>query len=130
MSAAIAAGGKSMKEQNLETVQKFWRSINSRDVEGYLSTFAEGGVAYDPVSSPALETVQARREFMQGLLDSFSEISAEINFMTACGPDQSAAKWTVVGKSQDGDPIRLEGIDTYLHSEDGLILEMRGYFET
>lgn len=117
-----------MSETNVATVRRFWDSINNRDVEGYLATFAEDGVAYDPADKPPLGTEDERRQFMEGLLGGFSEINATIDFVTPCG-NCTAAKWTVSGRSTSGDPVHLEGIDVYEHEPDGRLKEMRGYFQ-
>jgi steroid delta-isomerase len=117
-----------MTEQNLATVRSFWNSINNRDVEGYLGTFTEDGIAYDPVNGPPLRTSAERRAFMEGLLASFSTLQANIDFATPCG-DHSAAKWTVDATTTAGDPVRIEGIDVYRHAPDGRIEEMWGYFQ-
>ena len=117
-----------MGERNLATVRRFWESINARDVDAYLATFADGAVAYDPVSGPPLRTSEERRAFLEGLLASFSQLAASIEFATPCG-DQTAAKWTVNATSAAGDAVRIEGIDVYRHAGDGRIAEMWGYFE-
>ncbi len=118
-----------MSEQNLLMVRRFWTSIAKRDVDGYLSTFADGGIAYDPADQPPLRTNDERRRFMEGLLAGFSEIQTSIEFITECG-NSTAAKWTVTGRSSSGEAVRMEGIDTYDHAPDGRIKEMRGYFHT
>jgi steroid Delta-isomerase len=117
-----------MSELNLATVWRFWDSINNRDVEAYLATFAEDAVAYDPADKPPLQTDDERRQFMDELLSSFSEIQARIDFITPCGKS-SAAKWTVTGRSTSGEAVHIEGIDTYEHTADGRLKEMRGYFK-
>lgn len=118
-----------MLEQNIATVRRFWDSINNKDVDGYLGTFAEDAIAFDPANQPPLTTREARKQFMEGLLGSFSQIDAELDFVTPCG-DSTAAKWTVTGQSTSGEPVRLEGIDVYEHADDGRIGEMRGYSQT
>jgi ketosteroid isomerase-like protein len=117
-----------MPEQNLATVRRFWSSIGNKDVEGYLSTFAEGGVAFDPVDRPPLRTSDERRQFMQELLAGFSEIQVAIDYVTECG-NSTAAKWTVTGLAPSGERLRIEGIDTYEHAPDGRIEQMRGFFQ-
>ncbi len=117
-----------MSETNVATVRRFWDSINNKDVEGYLGTFAEDAVAYDPADQPPLKTSDERRQFMQGLLGGFSEIDAKLDFVTPCGTS-TAAKWTVTGRTTSGDPVRIEGIDVYEHAPDGRLTEMRGYFQ-
>lgn len=118
-----------MSEQNIAMVRRFWSSIGSKDVEGYLSTFAENGVAFDPADQPPLRTTDERRRFMEELLAGFSEIQTAVDFVTECG-DSTAAKWTVTGRSASGETLRIDGIDTYQHAPDGRINEMRGYFQT
>lgn len=117
-----------MGEQNLATVRRFWNSINARDVDAYLATFAEGAVAFDPVNGPPLRTSEERRAFMEGLLANFPGIEAKIDFATPCG-DHVAAKWTVNATTGAGDEVRIEGIDVYRHAADGRIAEMWGYFQ-
>ena len=117
-----------MSEANLATVRRFWDSINNKDVDSYLATFADGAVAYDPVDQPPLKTAEERRDFMQGLLGGFSEIDAHLDFVTPCG-NSTAAKWTVKGRTTSGEPVHLEGIDVYDHAPDGRLSEMRGYFQ-
>ncbi|WP_265570685.1 nuclear transport factor 2 family protein [Sphingomicrobium nitratireducens] len=114
---------------NVQTVQAFWRAIAARDVDAYLDTFAADAVAHDPANGPALDSREARREFMENLLAGFDEIETTIDFVTPCGDRLTAAKWTVRGTSQEGQPIHLEGIDTYEHDRDGKLVAMKGYFE-
>ena len=117
-----------MSDANLATVRRFWDSIDRGDVDGYLATFTEDAVAYDPANGPPLASEEERRAFMEGLLGGFSRLSAKLDFLTPCG-DRSAAKWTVDATTKAGDPVHLEGIDTYLHAADGRIRQMWGYFE-
>lgn len=117
-----------MSDANLATVRRFWDSINDGNVEAYLSTFADDAVAYDPADQPPLRTTEERRQFMEGLLGSFSELNARLDFVTPCG-NASAAKWTVTGRNTAGEPVHLEGIDVYEHDTDGRLKEMRGYFQ-
>ena len=117
-----------MSDSNLATVRRFWDSISNRDVAGYLATFVDDGIAYDPANKPPLRTEAERREFMEGLLSGFSKVNATLDFITPCG-NSTAAKWTVSGRSTSGGPIHLEGIDVYEHAPDGRIQEMRGYFQ-
>ena len=117
-----------MAEQNVATVRRFWDSINARDVDAYLATFAEGAVANDPVNGPPLRSSEERRAFMEGLLGNFPELQAALDFVTPCG-DHTAAKWTVDARTGEGDAVRIEGIDVYRHASDGRIAEMWGYFQ-
>ena len=117
-----------MSAQNIATVRRFWDSINSKDVDGYLATFADDAIAFDPADQPPLTTREARKQFMEGLLAGFSDINAQLDFVTPCG-DNTAAKWTVTGQATSGEPVRIEGIDVYRHADDGRISEMRGYFQ-
>jgi len=71
-----------MSEQNVATVRRFWDSINSKDVEGYLATFADEAVAFDPANQPPLTTREDRKRFMEGLLGGFSQIDARLDFVT------------------------------------------------
>jgi hypothetical protein len=109
-------------------VRRFWECIGNRDVEGYLATFAEGAIAYDPVNGPPLSSTDDRRAFIEGMLGNFPKIEARIDFLTPCG-DHVAAKWTVDAVTNSGDAARIEGIDTYRHAADGRISEMWGYFQ-
>ena len=117
-----------MSEVNIATVRRFWDSIASKDVDGYLATFTEDAIAYDPADRPPLRTSDERRQFMEGLLSTFSEIEPSLDFVTPCGTS-TAAKWTVRGRTTSGDPVHLEGIDVYDHAPDGRLREMRGYFQ-
>ena len=117
-----------MSDRNIATVRRFWDSINDRDVEGYLSTFAEDGIAHDPADKPPLRSSEERRSFMEGLLGGFSRLHADLDFVTPCG-DSSAVKWTVKATTTSGDDVQLEGIDIYRHAPDGRIREMWGYFQ-
>ena len=114
-------------EKNQATIRRFWKAIASRDVDAYLATFAPGAVARDPVSQPALETVDQRRAYLEGVLAGLAEIETRIDFLTTCG-DHSATKWTVLAKAADGSDVRIEGIDTARHDVEGLIAELWGYF--
>lgn len=117
-----------MSDQNIATVRRFWSSIKNKDVDGYLSTFAEDGIAYDPADKPPLRSTEERRNFMEGLLAAFAELDAKIDFITPCG-NCTAAKWTVNGRTPGGEDVHLEGIDIYEHDADGRVKEMRGYFQ-
>ena len=117
-----------MSDANLATVRRFWDALNARDVDAYLATFTEDGVAHDPVTRPPLRTSDERRAFLQGMLDTFSDVSAGIDYLTPCG-DSTAVKWTIDATTTGGDPVRIEGIDIYRHAADGRIAEMWGYFQ-
>ena len=118
-----------MTASNFAAVERFWDSINARDVEGYLATFTETAVAYDPYSAPPLSSESARRAHLSGLLEIFPELEATLDFVCALA-DRTAVKWRVNARGVDGRAVTLEGIDIYRHAPDGRIAEMWGYFES
>lgn len=113
--------------QYIATVRRFWAAVSAQEIEAYLALFTETAVTHDPVTKPAQRTSAERRANMQGVFSSFSQIRADVDFVTICG-DHSATKWTVVGTAIDGAEVVLEGIDVIRHAPDGRIQEMWGYF--
>lgn len=116
------------REKNSATVSAFWDAVARRDIDAYLSLFTEGAVAHDPVNKPALATPEARRAHMQGIFDMLPTLLATVDFSTHCG-DRTATKWTVTGKTAEGQSVTLEGVDIIHHAADGRIAEMWGYFD-
>lgn len=114
-------------EASKATVQSFWTAIATRDVEGFLATFAPGAVAHDPINKPSLKTPADRRAYIEGVFAAFSDIETQIDFSTICG-GHTATKWTLTAKTAAGDPVRIEGVDVARHDENGLIAELWGYF--
>ena len=113
-------------EANKATIHRFWAAVGNRDVEGYLSTFAPGAIARDPVNQPPLETTEQRRAYLEGVFAAVSDIAVSIDFLTTCG-DHSPAQWSLNGKGADGSAIAMEGIDVARHDADGRIAELWGY---
>ncbi len=116
------------KEVNIGVITKFWESVESKDIDAYLSLFTERAIAHDPVNKPSLRSAEARRNNMQGVFDSFETIKVTVDYITTCG-NRTANKWTVIGTTADGSEVTIEGIDIAKHDDNGLIDEMWGYFD-
>lgn len=118
----------SNKEKNKAAVEKFWASVAARDIQGFMSVFADDAIAYDPVNKPPLKTAEDRRAYMQGVFDAFQKIKVNIDFHTPCG-DHTATTWTVIGTTADGAEVTLRGVDVVRHNADGKFAELWGYFD-
>ena len=119
----------SNKEKNIATIRKFWDCVSARDIDAYMTVFTKDAVAHDPINKPTLKTAEERKSYMQGVFDAFATIKVTIDYITPCGDNYTANKWTVVGTPAGGDPVTIEGIDVARHDEKGLIAEIWGYFD-
>ncbi len=97
------------------------------DADAFANAFAEDGVTFDPVGSPAITGRNAVREFFQSICDNFKSIALDEDFIFVAG-NGAAVKWTGRGMSTNDREVKFEGIDVFDINEDGKIQTVRAYW--
>ena len=114
--------------EDIERVYEQYAAAWSRlDIDAVLGLFASDAVVHDPVDGPALEGVEAIREY-------FSRGLAFVRAVRLSGPvrvsrDCRHAAACIEVEENVGDGIKvLEAIDVWSFDDDGRISTMNAYF--
>jgi len=114
-----------------ETIQKviadYFAATRAMDSEAWVATFAEDAVSHDPVGAPPLEGKEALRQFFAGITGAFETVGLTEDSVFVAG-NGAAVKWTGRGKGRNGREVTFEGIDVFEINEDGLIQQVRAYW--
>ena len=108
-------------------VRAYFLAIRAMDADAFANTFAEDGMTFDPVGSPAITGRDAIREFLQSICKNFKTVALEENFIFVAG-NGAAVKWTGHGTSTNGREVKFEGIDVFDVKDDGKIQTVRAYW--
>jgi len=108
-------------------VRTYFLAIRAMDADAFANAFAEDGVTFDPVGSPAITGRNAVREFFQSICDNFKSIALDEDFIFVAG-NGAAVKWTGRGMSTNDREVKFEGIDVFDINEDGKIQTVRAYW--
>ena len=109
------------------TVQQYVERHSAGDVNGVVALFAEDASAYDPVDADPHVGSAAIREFFSG-----THAMADSLTLTLTGPVRCAgdfAAFPMTARTVIGDfRLELDIIDVMTFGPDGLITEMRAYW--
>jgi len=108
-------------------VRTYFLAIRAMDADAFANAFAEDGMTFDPVGSPAITGRNAVREFFQSICDNFKSIALDEDFIFVAG-NGAAVKWTGRGMSTNDREVKFEGIDVFDINEDGKIQTVRAYW--
>ncbi|RMF40822.1 MAG: DUF4440 domain-containing protein [Alphaproteobacteria bacterium] len=116
-------------EENAATSRAFFRHFGAGDMAAWLATMAPDIRTWEPVGTPpnvGHEGVLA----WAGQMGQMGIASAEID-VRAVHPagDSTAVEWTTTFTFQDGRSLEISGVDIHRFDEDGLIAEVRGYYD-
>jgi len=108
-------------------VRTYFLAIRAMDADAFANAFAEDGMTFNPVGSPAITGRNALREFFQSICDNFKSIALDEDFIFVAG-NGAAVKWTGRGTSTNDREVKFEGIDVFDINEDGKIQTVRAYW--
>ncbi len=108
-------------------VRTYFLAIRAMDADAFANAFAEDGMTFNPVGSPAITGRNALREFFQSICNNFKSIALDEDFIFVAG-NGAAVKWTGRGTSTNDREVKFEGIDVFDINEDGKIQTVRAYW--
>lgn len=94
--------------------------------EDFASIWAEDARQIDPVGTPPHVGRDACVAFFDGVFENFERLDMEIRELYVCG-DEAALAFTITGYKPGGGGVAFDGIDVFRVSDDGKILEVKGY---
>lgn len=109
-------------------VKRYFQAIRDGNLDGIVATFAANAQSLDPVSAPAHIGHAAIRKFFQGTFSLFKKVELNEDSIFSAG-NSVAVKWTGHGVGQSGREVRFEGIDVFEINPQGLIQELRAYWD-
>jgi len=110
-----------------KAVKAYFKTLRAMDQEGWVATFAEDAVSYDPVGAPPTQGHDKLREFFQSVTGAFKEVSLTEDEVFIAG-NGAAVKWTGKGISKQGRKVRFEGIDVFQVDETGKIVTLHAFW--
>ncbi|HIK04216.1 MAG TPA: nuclear transport factor 2 family protein [Trichormus sp. M33_DOE_039] len=107
--------------------QYFAATRSTNKAEEMVACFAEDGVSYDPVGSPAVQGHAQLRAFFQKIAALFTEVELREDFISISG-HEAAVKWTGRGVGHNGQVVTFEGIDVFELNAEGKIQSLKAYW--
>ncbi len=116
------------KEQMIETVETYVAAQCSGDLDAIAALFAPDAVVADPVHEPAHVGRDAIRAFFGGTREILDELDLRIT-----GPVRAVDRYVAVPlravSTLGGSKVAVDIIDVFVFGEDGLIGEMKAYWD-
>ena len=111
-----------------QVVTAYFENLQTMNPEGWLATFAENGVTYDPVGNPPSQVQEDYQKFFGILSMAFAEleIAQDQVFLVKNG---AAVKWTMRGLGRNGRQGIAEGVSTFELNEAGKIKQVCSYWD-
>ncbi|MGC0318138.1 nuclear transport factor 2 family protein [Kitasatospora acidiphila] len=109
-------------------VLQFFRESQSGDAAAWAAAFAEDGVFHDPVGQPPFEGRPAIEEFIRSILPNFDPFLGLTPLTAHNVGRHTAVSWRGAAVAKDGSPVNWSGINIYELNDDGLIRELKAYF--
>jgi steroid delta-isomerase len=110
-----------------KAVRAYFEALRAMDEQAWVNTFAEDGISYDPVGTPAIVGHQKLAEFFQTITAAFKEVALTEDQVFVAG-NGAAVKWTGSGTSKQGRKVHFEGVDVFEVNEAGKIQTLHAYW--
>jgi steroid Delta-isomerase len=112
---------RAVPERYVETFQR-------KDRDAWLSLFAPDAVHHDPVGTPPNVGREAIAAFWDRTFSMLEQGNFDLHHVFVCG-DEVASVFTFTGRTAGGG-ITFDGVEIFKVDDDGLITEMRAYWDT
>lgn len=113
---------------NSRTVERYLAAHSAGDVDAIVALFTPDAVVADPVNEPEHVGREAVRAFFAGTHEMVDSIELE-----ATGPMRAVDRWVAVPmraiSSIAGSKVAIDIIDVFTFDGDGLIADMRAYWD-
>ncbi len=110
-----------------KAVRAYFEATRAMDQRGWVNTFAEDAVSYDPVGALPTKGHEKLGEFFQTITAAFKEVGLTEDQIFVAGTG-AAVKWTGRGISKQGRKVHFEGIDIFEVNESGKIQTLHAYW--
>ncbi|MBD2250545.1 nuclear transport factor 2 family protein [Nostoc parmelioides] len=110
-----------------QVVTAYFANITSMNPEGWIDNFAEDAISHDPVGEPPAKVHEGYRQFIGQLQAVFEKLEATIEHIFIAA-NEAAVKWTMVGVSKSGKPVKFAGITIFEVNAEGKIQTTRAYW--
>ena len=127
MFVEMAKGRETPASESIrELVVRYLATFATGDIEGRIALFAPDASFEDPVGTPPMVGHDALRAFFsQG---SAMKISAELERIAICGKEAAFAFRARLDAGEGGQ-VTIHPFETLVVNDDGLIVQMRAYFD-
>jgi len=127
MFVEMAKGRQTPASESIrELVVRYLATFATGDIEGRIALFAPDASFEDPVGTPPMVGHDALRAFFsQG---SAMKISAELERIAICG-NEAAFAFRARLDAGEGGQVTIHPFETLVVNDDGLIVQMRAYFD-
>lgn len=115
------------KEEIESIVAAYFTNMAAMNSDGWVASFAEDAVSYDPVGHPPTKVCEGFREFFGQLQATFESMESSTEHIFVAG-NEAAVKWTMQGISKNGKSVMFEGITVFEVNDAGKIQTTRAYW--
>ncbi len=107
---------------------QYYAQVSALNSEGWLETFAENALIYDPVGKPPLNVQQDAQKFFEILSKFYDklDITPEQIFI---GGNEAAVKWKMNVVARNGRTATGVGIAIFEFNEAGKIQKLQSYWD-
>ena len=109
-----------------ELVTRYLATFATGDIEARVALFAPDGSFEDPVGTPPMIGHDALRAFFSQ--SGGMQISAELERIVICG-NETAFSFRACLDAGEGGQVTIHPFETLVMGDDGLIVQMRAYFD-
>jgi steroid delta-isomerase len=109
----------------LRTVEQYLKALNAQDLDGIVALYTEDASIEDPVGTPVLTGKDAIRAFYSKA--TCIKLEVELLGDARIAGAYVAFPFAITLPTETG-PMRMEVIDTFKLSKQGLITEMKAYW--
>ncbi|MDY7021310.1 MAG: nuclear transport factor 2 family protein [Cyanobacteriota bacterium] len=118
-----------MSQGEIERLLKeYYRQVASLNSEGWLATFTDDALVYDPVGKPPINVKQDADKFFEILSKFYEKLEVVPDQIFVAG-DGAAVKWTMDVTARNGRTATVEGIAIFELNEAGKIQKLQSYWD-
>ncbi len=109
--------------------EAFFATMNAGDMPGWLATMAPDVVTFEPVGTPPNVGHEGVMAWMQRNAEmGMTSVHVTLDRVIPAG-QETAVLWTADFTLANGAAVTVSGVDIHRFDDDGLIVEVRGYFD-
>ncbi|MFN5857708.1 MAG: nuclear transport factor 2 family protein [Pseudanabaenaceae cyanobacterium] len=113
------------------TITNYFDSFSGYKVDQYLAQLNENVTSYDPVGvAQPTSGIAAAREFFLGIGNAMSQLTINPDHMEITADlKEVIVKWSAVGTSAAGKPVKFDGFDLFEMDAAGKIQTIKAYWQ-
>jgi ketosteroid isomerase-like protein len=112
----------------LDTIERYFAALTTRDRDAWLDCFAREGGMEDPAGTPPKLGQAGLGAFFDEVAGALAGMEFRPLAIQLCG-DTSAVSWRARLSARNGRRVDCEGIDVFQFAADGRILKLTGFWD-